>query len=132
MGPPGTLARPHDSRGPVAEPPPAWASCGCREGLQRPAAGAAAPGQHAHAGHAVPRLRRPSPSLRCTRDQRPDGPAATTARQRPQRLPAPDHRHGQAAERHPAPDGSDVLSGGGAPADARPRRRATHSPRSRS
>eukprot|EP00955_Chlamydomonas_euryale_P025031 263563-Chlamydomonas_euryale.AAC.1 len=30
------------------------------EGLQRPAAGAAVPGQHVHVDHAVPRLTRPS------------------------------------------------------------------------
>eukprot|EP00955_Chlamydomonas_euryale_P048130 353880-Chlamydomonas_euryale.AAC.10 len=57
---------------------------------------------------------------------RPHGPPAATARQRPQRLPAPDHRHGQATRRHLAPNGSDVHSGGGTSADACPRRIATH------
>eukprot|EP00955_Chlamydomonas_euryale_P111584 366077-Chlamydomonas_euryale.AAC.2 len=127
MGPPSKLSWHHGSRGPVAEPPPAQARCGCGEGLQRPPAGAVAPRQHAHAGHAVPRLRRPSPSPRCTGDQRPQGPAAAAGRQRPHRLPAPGHQHGQAATRHqhgqaatrhPAPYSSDVSSGGGSPTDA--------------
>eukprot|EP00955_Chlamydomonas_euryale_P064948 359116-Chlamydomonas_euryale.AAC.5 len=84
--------------------------------------------QHVYVGHAVPRLRRPSPSLLCTGDHRHYRPAAAGARQRPQRLPAPGHRHGQAAEWHPAPDGSNVCSGGGAPADARPQPSVTHTP----
>eukprot|EP00955_Chlamydomonas_euryale_P089822 364496-Chlamydomonas_euryale.AAC.6 len=42
----------------------------------------------AHEGHAIPRLRRPSPSLRCTGDQRPHRAAAAAACQRPHRLPA--------------------------------------------
>eukprot|EP00955_Chlamydomonas_euryale_P025714 271754-Chlamydomonas_euryale.AAC.4 len=64
-----------------------------------------------------------SPSLCCTGDQRPS--AATAC----QRLPVPDHWHGQAAGRHPGPNGLDVRRGEGAPADAHPQRRATHTPR---
>eukprot|EP00955_Chlamydomonas_euryale_P007580 80333-Chlamydomonas_euryale.AAC.2 len=79
MGPQRTLPWPHDSGGPVAELPPAQAPCGSGEGLQRPAAGAAEPGQHAYAGHAVPRLRHPSPSLRFAGDQRPHRPATAAA-----------------------------------------------------
>eukprot|EP00955_Chlamydomonas_euryale_P048357 353939-Chlamydomonas_euryale.AAC.28 len=119
------LPWPYDSGGPVAKSSSAQAPCGGGEGLQRPPAGDAAPRQHAQASHAVPCPCRPSPSLRCAGDQRPHRPAAAAARQ-PQCLPAPGHRHEQAAGRHPAPNGSDVRSGRGALADAHPQCSATH------
>eukprot|EP00955_Chlamydomonas_euryale_P043309 352554-Chlamydomonas_euryale.AAC.5 len=116
MGPPGTLPWPQNSWKHIAESPRAQAPCGGGDGLQRPAAGVQRPaagavalGKHALAGHARPRLCRLSPSLRCTGDQRPHHrPAAAAARQRPRCLPAPGHRHGQTAGRHPVPDSSDV------------------------
>eukprot|EP00955_Chlamydomonas_euryale_P049267 354212-Chlamydomonas_euryale.AAC.18 len=78
------------------------------------------------ASAALLRQHRPSPSLRCTGDQRPNRPTAAAAPQRPQHLSALGHRHGQAAERHLAPDGSDVRSDGGALADAHPQSSTNH------
>eukprot|EP00955_Chlamydomonas_euryale_P119051 366571-Chlamydomonas_euryale.AAC.28 len=54
--------------GTVAEPPPAQAPGGGEEGLQRPTVRIAAPRQHAHASHRVPRLCRPGASLRSVGD----------------------------------------------------------------
>eukprot|EP00955_Chlamydomonas_euryale_P022044 232810-Chlamydomonas_euryale.AAC.2 len=71
----------------------------------------AVPRQHAHTSLAVPRVRRPSASLRSSGDQRPHGPAAAAAGQRPQCLPAPGHRHGQKAP----PRGSADARVGGVP-----------------
>eukprot|EP00955_Chlamydomonas_euryale_P116678 366433-Chlamydomonas_euryale.AAC.10 len=83
--------------------------------------------QHAHASHAVPRLRRPSASVRSAGEQRPHGPAAA-APQRPQCLPAPVHRHGQKAGWLLSPNSSDVHGGGGVAAHAYPQRREAHAP----
>eukprot|EP00955_Chlamydomonas_euryale_P085752 364159-Chlamydomonas_euryale.AAC.6 len=122
----GLVTAEHPSQNPHLHVP-----CGGGKGLQRPTAGAAAPRQHVHAGHAVPCLRRPSPSLRCAGDQRPHVPAAAAPLQRPQCLSAPGHWHGQKAGRQPLPDSSGARGGRGAAAYAHAQRSANHTPRTR-